>query len=127
MDDAVAGQVCCLDMAQRDMDVLRFAVLLLTVNQLCTFLTHLQHLWGALPSLKQLLLLALVIGVGTAGYHIYNASTQLSDVYQYVWATLRTMQRMASDSPIMQTSTSVVSTPRSSWVTSWWGGKHIEL
>lgn len=127
MDDAVAGQVCCLDLAARDMDVLRFAVLVLIVNQLCTLLTHAQSLWSSLPSLKQLLLLALVIGLGTAGYHAYNASLQVNDLYQYAWVTLRTVLRVASDSPIMQTSTSAVSTPRSTWVTSWWNGHHIEL
>lgn len=127
MDDAVAGQVCCLEMGQRDMDVLRFAVLLLIINQLCALLTHAQSLWSCLPSLKQLLLLALVVGVGVVGYQAYNASLQLNDIYQYAWVTLRTVMRMASDSPIMQTSTSVVSSPRTSWVTSWWGGKHIEL
>jgi hypothetical protein len=124
MDDAVsvAGQVCCLDMAQRDMDVLRIAVVLLIINQLCTFLTHMQYLWGALPSLKQLLLLALVIGAGTVGYHAYHASTQLNDVYQYAWAALRTLQH----SPILQTSTSVVPVARSSWV-SWVFGQSSEL
>jgi hypothetical protein len=127
-DLSLTGQICCLDLSKQDMDGLRLAIILLTINQVCQLLTHAHSVWTTLPSLKQVLGLALLIGLATGGYHAYTASHELQGklMQVYVWA-MRTVQRVVLQSPILSTSTAILPTASASWLPSWLKGVHNEL